>query len=45
MSQPLLSDRLWAVIEPLIPPEPPKLISPHRACFARLAHQLAACLL
>ena len=24
MSQPLLSDRLWAVIEPLIPPEPPK---------------------
>ena len=25
MSKPLLSDRLWAVIEPLIPPEPPKL--------------------
>jgi transposase len=24
MSQPLVSDRLWAVIEPLIPPEPPK---------------------
>jgi transposase len=24
MSKPLLSDRLWAVIEPLIPPEPPK---------------------
>ena len=24
MSQPLLSDALWAVIEPLIPPEPPK---------------------
>lgn len=24
MSQPLLSDRLWAVIEPLIPPEPEK---------------------
>ena len=25
MSKPLLTDRLWAVIEPLIPPEPPKL--------------------
>ena len=24
MSKPLLSDRLWAVIEPLLPPEPPK---------------------
>ncbi len=24
MSQPLLSDALWAVIEPLLPPEPPK---------------------
>ena len=24
MSQPLVSDGLWAVIEPLIPPEPPK---------------------
>ena len=24
MSKPLLSDDLWAVIEPLIPPEPPK---------------------
>jgi transposase len=25
MSQPLVSDALWAVIEPLLPPEPPKL--------------------
>ena len=24
MSKPLLSDRLWEVIEPLLPPEPPK---------------------
>ena len=24
MSQPLVSDALWAVIEPLLPPEPPK---------------------
>jgi transposase len=24
MSKPLLSNRLWAVIEPLLPPEPPK---------------------
>lgn len=24
MSKPFLSDRLWAVIKPLIPPEPPK---------------------
>jgi len=24
MSQPLLPDELWAVVEPLLPPEPPK---------------------
>ena len=24
MSEPLVSDALWAVIEPLLPPEPPK---------------------
>ena len=24
MSRPLVSDALWAVVEPLLPPEPPK---------------------
>nr|MBO2490495.1 IS5/IS1182 family transposase [Rhodothermus marinus]MBO2493001.1 IS5/IS1182 family transposase [Rhodothermus marinus] len=24
MAKPLVSDELWAVIEPLLPPEPPK---------------------
>lgn len=24
MSRPLLSDKLWALVEPLLPPEPPK---------------------
>ena len=25
MSRPLVSDALWVVVEPLLPPEPPKL--------------------
>ncbi|HYG82455.1 MAG TPA: IS5/IS1182 family transposase, partial [Pyrinomonadaceae bacterium] len=24
MAKPLITDELWAVIEPLLPPEPPK---------------------
>jgi transposase len=38
MSKPLVSDELWAIVEPLIPPEPPKPKGgrprvPDRACL------------
>jgi transposase len=39
MSKPLVSDELWAVVAPLLPPEPPKPTGgrprvPDRACLA-----------
>jgi transposase len=37
MSKPLVSDALWAAIEPLLPPEPPKPRGGRPRCDDRLA--------
>ncbi len=47
MSKPLVSDDLWSIIEPLLPPEPPKPKGgrpriPDRACLTGIIFVLKA---